>query len=333
MVVGFFFPPSVEGSGTFLTVTQTRMSLPSPSAIVLRVLSYEAPGTEYLSVARKGGKRKNDDNSDDAVETGRVQVCVKNKAWDIKLGSEGSGADFRKARISTLLLLQESDEVVSSRTCEAVVFSVKPAKDGRTADVEVRISVLSSQFEGSLFKLRFALGEAASADSEPIKVVSKKSQLEKADNKPKRSRTTQLATRDAVLDMIGKMETQTSQTERQMARMEAAMQASMQRLEAQVSQLARGEGRVKVKEEEEEDTSGGAASAGITAEQAERAFRAAATAYAALAQAERTQLVAKLPPSLLIQDLASAFAPPPPPLSDVFRAGINTSLTGAFFDL
>merc|ERR1711916_349080 len=71
-------------------------------------------------------------------------------------------------------------------------------------------NVLSSQLENSLFSIRFSAGES-SVVSEPIRVVSKKSQLEKS--APKRSRTTQVATRDAVLALITKIEDKEEHTD------------------------------------------------------------------------------------------------------------------------
>merc|ERR1711916_399129 len=87
---------------------------------------------------------------------------------------------------------------------------------GESCSVEVRIAVLTSQMEVSLFSVEFSASFKGSEDNftcvtEPIKVVSKKSQLEKS--APKRSRTTQVATRDAVLSLINKIEDKEEHTD------------------------------------------------------------------------------------------------------------------------
>ena len=79
---------------------------------------------------------------------------IKAKPWGLDLGCAGGAKlDFRKATVTCELLLCETGEAVAARTTEALQFSVRPAKNGLTASVEVRISVLSSQLEGALFNL------------------------------------------------------------------------------------------------------------------------------------------------------------------------------------
>jgi len=158
------------------------------------------------------------------AETGKVNVCVKQKPWDLVLG--GDGIDFRKVSIAAQLLLHESLAPVETRSIEPLTFSVRPTKSGEQCVVEVRLNVLSSQLENSLFSIRFSAGES-SVVSEPIRVVSKKSQLEKS--APKRSRTTQVATRDAVLAMMEKMD---QQQEMNTAMMQSLMKQNRQLMES-----------------------------------------------------------------------------------------------------
>lgn len=181
------------------------------SDLPMSVVAYHAPSVEYGALG-SGGKRKAEELVQATTETGRVQCCVKAKPWDLTLGSDH--LDFRNVTLSAVLLLHDAQTLVETRLGEPLVFTVRPsAADGKTCFVEVRVGVLSSQMEGALFCIRFtaqAQGLTASCLTEPIRVVSKKSQLEKAP--PKRSRTSQVATRDAVLTLIDKLEEDDSAT-------------------------------------------------------------------------------------------------------------------------
>lgn len=186
----------------------------------LFVVSYDAPHVEYGTIKPAGAqKRKSDSESDDsgqAASTGRVQCCVKAKPWSLDLGGN---VDFRACEVSCVLLLSDTEKAVETRTVDALQFSVRPSKDGHTANVELKISVLSSQYEGALFKLRFDCvtnKQKLTCFSESIKVVSKKSQLEKSEVK-KRTRTTQVATREAVLEMLEKIEERDVEMKRQLS--------------------------------------------------------------------------------------------------------------------
>ena len=297
----------------------------------LAIVSYDAPAIEYATVKSVGShKRKADGDSDEekgAAVTGRVLCCIKAKPWGLDLGCVEGGAklDFRKATLACELLLCDSDEAVATRSTEPLHFSVRPAKDGRTASVEVRISVLSSQLEGALFKLRFSLDERHSCDSEPIKVVSKKSQLDKGDKPVKRTRTTQVATRDAVLDMIQKVEEQ-----------QAATATLMGRMMAQIEALTAKAGQSPPPPPcESEDSEAAPLSPMRGVERLAQGLRCFAGLDATARHALGAHLRATLQPAELAAahdlaaDLACFGAPPPPPLSMDFRPlEFRTSLTG-----
>lgn len=215
------------------------MDTSSSEEEALVVLKYEAPSKSYTALPKGGAATKRrhanasseddydqddeDVDEEDARLTSPVHVCIKNKGWDLVLGSAQGTVDFRKAKVGARLLFECSAEQVERKTTEPMVYDVRPNKDGRTASVELKIAVLSSQMEGALFTVEFTvipLGakKGASLDlvSEPIRVVSKKSQLEAATSQKKRSRTTQAATREVVLDAIAKMEETMSQSQQQM---------------------------------------------------------------------------------------------------------------------
>lgn len=173
----------------------------------LVVLSYDAPSVEYSTIGkRKTGNSASSEEDVPTVQTGRIHCCVKNKPWDFTIGSVSGRVDFRKESAFVFKLLFDAGGLVESRTVDPLVCTVTPTKDGKSAVVEVRINVLSSQMEGALFRIRCTHSGMLECVTEPIKVVSKKSQLDK--EKPKRTRTTQVATREAVLEMIERMEEQ-----------------------------------------------------------------------------------------------------------------------------
>jgi len=213
----------------------------------INVVAYEAPSVEYAAVASKATKKR----KADVTETGRIQCCVKAKPWDLTLGSDSF--DFRKATISARLVVHDTEAAVETRTAEPLGFSVRPnSSNGKTCAVEVRVGVLSSQMEGALFSIHFTAeskGAVASCLTEPIRVVSKKSQLEKS--QPKRSRTSQVATRDAVLSLIEKIEEENS----------ASTLARLAKQNDQILALLRGgkkaraDGQVSIEDEEDSSIS------------------------------------------------------------------------------
>lgn len=173
----------------------------------LIVLSYDAPTVEYSTIGkRKTGSSASSEEDAPTVQTGRIHCCVKSKPWDFTIGSVSGRVDFRKESAFVFKLLFDGGGLVESRTVDPLVCEVRPTKDGKSAVVEVRINVLSSQMEGALFRVRCTHSAMLECVTEPIKVVSKRSQLDK--EKPKRTRTTQVATREAVLEMIERMEEQ-----------------------------------------------------------------------------------------------------------------------------
>ncbi len=305
----------------------------------LTIVAYDAPAIEYATVKSVGShKRKADCDSDEekgAAVTGRVLCCIKAKPWSLDLGCVAGRdkLDFRKATVACELLLCDTDEPVETRTIEPLQFSVRPAKDGRTAAVEVRISVLSSQLEGALFKLRFSLDEEHECDSDPIKVVSKKSQLEKGDKPIKRTRTTQVATREAVLDMIQKMEEQQAATTTMMGR----MMQQIEGLAAKVAQppLASSRG------ESEDSESAASLSPLQGVERLAQGLRCFAALDATARHAMGSHLLCVLQPAELAAahelaaDLACFGAPPPPMPMDFRPMEFRNSLTnmGGLFDL
>lgn len=280
---------------------------------------------EYGTVKAVGAqKRKADSESDEgsgqAASTGRVQCCVKAKSWGLTLGGTG-GVDFRACEISCFLLIADSEKIVETRA-NALDFSVKPSSNGVSAQVEVKISVLSSQFEGALFKLRFDCVTKAkdrlTCFSEPIKVVSKKSQLEKEDSSKKRTRTTQVATREAVLEMLEKIEDRDAEMLKQFAAINAAVN--------KLSKNAHMNNNNVINAEE-------------TPRSPTKALDAALDLIATLPPAARQAVTHNLSPQklALLHEIAGAIFPEPPPLNtsannfDFRTASLNNM--GTLFDM
>jgi hypothetical protein len=191
----------------------------------LVVAKYEAPAKAYTALGKGKRSRSESDEEEDSDDGSRtstaVHVCIKAKGWDVTLGSALGTIDFRKAKLGARLVDHSSGDQIERKNSEPLEFNVTPSKDGKTASVELRIAVLSSQMEGALFAVEFAVSPLACSieyqvTSEPIRVVSKKSQLEAGSTTKKRSRTTQAATREVVLDMIAKMEDAMTQSQEQM---------------------------------------------------------------------------------------------------------------------
>jgi len=178
---------------------------------VLKVLESEPPSVEYCALDQskpgknKVGKRAREEEeeefSEDAQVATKTLVVIKMKKWDLTLGSEGNALDFRKGKFkATLVFALDQSEVVERKGGTILTCKFAPSKNGTTCAVEVVIGVLSSQL-GGLFRIMFSFEDKETVLSDVIKVVSKKSQLDK-EEKPKRARTTQVATREAVLEMI-----------------------------------------------------------------------------------------------------------------------------------
>ncbi len=260
------------------------------------VVGYEAPSIEYATIKTEGSsKRKAQDSESDAddtclASTGRVHCCVKNRPWSVNIGGT---IDFRHCKVACDLLLADSDKVVDRK--DAIIFSIKPGKSG---DVELKISVLSSQYEGALFKLRFE-SKGLICFSEPIKVVSKKSQLEKETTK-KRTRTTQVATREAVLEMLEKMEKRHLQQEKTTSLILKELSALRQGKPKEVSHCP----------------------------SPSQALDAALSVCSSLSESERMTVTQSLSPAKLslLQELAGNVFPEPPP------PGLNMSANGFSFN-
>lgn len=237
---------------------------------MLSIVSYNCPGVTHATVASTAPsakskkrapakKRERDEGSSEEdyeqVEEQEhmsahervattVHVVIKAKTFDVVLRSNSSALDLRHCRVGATLHFEATGAAVERKTVEPLQFDCTPSKDGRTANVELRIFVLSSQMDNALFSVRISVtpvsgkGEPAFVSSEPFRIVSKKSQLEAAPGVKKRSRTTQVATREAVLEMIAKMDEQMATSHKLMrdlqvqnARQAAQVTALLQRLE------------------------------------------------------------------------------------------------------
>lgn len=266
----------------------------APAVAPLYVDALRAPGQAWASVANKITKRKaraasvddgEDEDGDDEEREARVEreatevaVAVKAKTFDVVLGSTDTAAlDFRRAKVTATLLFEATGLPVERMTVEPLECDgCTPSKDGSRATIEVRVNVLSSQLEGALFQLRFTacprqdpqvIFETVSC---PVRTVSKKSQIETAGQVKKRTRTTQAATRDAVLDMITKMDEQMATSHAMMRELAAhnAQQAQlvtrlMERLEEGGCHHQSRRRRREVDVDEEESTSTSHAPLGV----------------------------------------------------------------------
>lgn len=176
----------------------------------------------------------------------RVQLVVKNRGFDVVLGSADNQIDFRKGRVSGSLCFQSSGSVIEQQKGEPCLFSFTPAKNGETCNVDCKISILSSQMQHSLFVIKFLYNEDCLV-TEPFRVVSKKSQLEKSQTRKRRTRTTQVATREAVLSMIDQMK---ANHDHIMQRFESLENC----YDSESFQAKRGRKRVRDEEETEDET-------------------------------------------------------------------------------
>lgn len=188
---------------------------------LLMVIKAEVPGEEFHALTQKNkvGKRvREDDFSESDVQISqRTLVVIKMKKFDLVLGSKNDGLDFRQGKFKSVLVHeQDNTEVVERKGGTVLSCKFSPSKNGNSCAVEVVIGVLSSQV-GGLFRIWFTFDERESCYSDVIKVVSKKSQLEK-EEKPKRVRTTQVATREAVLELIDEVRDERRRNEVMMER-------------------------------------------------------------------------------------------------------------------
>lgn len=211
----------------------------------LQVVSVECPGEEFLALStNKNGKREREECSEDSdvqVST-RALVVIKMKKWDLVLGSKKDILDFRQGTFKCVLVHEhDSTEVVERKGGTVLSCKFNPSKNGNTCAVEVIIGVLSSQL-GGLFKICFTFDDRDSCYTDVIKVVSKKSQLEK-DDKPKRVRTTQVATREAVLELIDEVRKERKKNEGMMERILLQNKQIKEKLD--------GKGCVKIEEGDE----------------------------------------------------------------------------------
>lgn len=130
---------------------------------------------------------------------------VKNKPFDVHFTIP---EEFEDESINATLCYPDGNSVVYNKAAPIKVdyyFTSKSSKSSTKLSVQatVKICVLTSQCEGSNFTIKFELGDDSddtqSVFSAKIRSVSKKSQLSA---QPKRKRTTQLATRESVLQAL-----------------------------------------------------------------------------------------------------------------------------------
>ncbi len=118
-------------------------------------------------------------------EVKTVHTVIKNNPFVIELRLAGkfdkSLINFNRYTVEASLLYDAKEErgvhYVSRRPVE---YNCQVNKDGDQVKVEMQISVLSSQHEGALFKIKFQIASLGlTVFSEPLKVVSKQLQLKK----------------------------------------------------------------------------------------------------------------------------------------------------------
>eukprot|EP01092_Planopodium_desertum_P012854 TRINITY_DN6095_c0_g1_i1.p1 TRINITY_DN6095_c0_g1~~TRINITY_DN6095_c0_g1_i1.p1 ORF type:complete len:317 (-),score=17.24 TRINITY_DN6095_c0_g1_i1:212-1162(-) len=163
----------------------------------LTLLYQEAPATEKFA---KNGTTKN------------VNLVVKKVPFTIIIGSKGSTVDFNVSHIAAMLIYDHPDrkEVDFVKTAP-IEYETDIAKDGKKVTILMKILVLSSQLEGSFFLLKFhakdSFNPAApslSVMSEPIRVVSKPSQLKVKEKRKRQPRNTQSKVFEEMLSRMEK---------------------------------------------------------------------------------------------------------------------------------
>jgi len=140
-----------------------------------------------------------------------VGVCVKKKGFPITIGTQDNKYDLSKLNISLSLHYDNNTKSPVDYTDTApLTFKSKLSKDKTTATLEVSLLVLSSQLENSLFLIKIkAENKKNSKDfsliySDPLRVVSKVTQLQAKAKKRTRNRST--PTKDMFINAMEKLD-------------------------------------------------------------------------------------------------------------------------------
>eukprot|EP01091_Cochliopodium_minus_P013544 TRINITY_DN4393_c0_g1_i2.p1 TRINITY_DN4393_c0_g1~~TRINITY_DN4393_c0_g1_i2.p1 ORF type:complete len:292 (+),score=54.79 TRINITY_DN4393_c0_g1_i2:185-1060(+) len=139
-----------------------------------------------------------------------VGVCVKKKAFPIKISTENSDFDLSKVKFTLSLLYDNTMVPVDFTEQSPLTYKTKLSKDKTNAVIEVSLLVLSSQLENSLFLIKVkAESKKDSKDfsettSMPMKVVSKVTQLNAKAKKRTRNRST--PTKDMFINAMEKLD-------------------------------------------------------------------------------------------------------------------------------
>jgi hypothetical protein len=138
----------------------------------------------------------------------QVHAVIKNLPFDIELSSRDlAHLNFHTHTIEARLLYDDEEEKeVHFVKVPPIEYNCQVNKAGDRAIVSTKLSVLSSQHEDMLFRIKFvAMGSGRQVISEAIKVVSKPAQLKKNRARPRAKKRT---LNDSVLDSLGRIEGQ-----------------------------------------------------------------------------------------------------------------------------
>jgi len=139
-----------------------------------------------------------------------VGVCVKKKAFPIKIATEKNDFDLSKVKITLSLLYDNTQLPVDFTEQSPLTFKTKLSKDKTNAVIEVSLLVLSSQLENSLFLIKIKAENKKDSNnfsevtSIPMKVVSKVTQLNAKAKKRTRNRST--PTKDMFINAMEKLD-------------------------------------------------------------------------------------------------------------------------------
>jgi hypothetical protein len=140
-----------------------------------------------------------------------VGVCVKKKGFPITIGTVANKFDLSKANLSVSLLYDNNLRSSVDFTEKApLTYKTKLSKEKTSATIDVSLSVLSSQLENSLFLIKIRVEnkknskEFSEVLSEPIRVVSKVTQLQTKAKKRTRNRST--PTKDMFINAMERLD-------------------------------------------------------------------------------------------------------------------------------
>jgi hypothetical protein len=103
-------------------------------------------------------------------EEKEVHVVVKKLPFVLKI--QGRHVNLHEALTARVLLDAPGEKEVGFIASSPLEYIARVSTNGESATVEVRLSCLTSQHEGNLFRLRFSTGTCW-CDTQPIKVISK----------------------------------------------------------------------------------------------------------------------------------------------------------------